>query len=117
MGQINIKRIYAPAEASDGKRVLVDRLWPRGVSKDAAKLDLWLKDIAPSTELRQWFHAGEAADRWEQFKLKYLAELKQNAAVEVLRDVIDKNETVSLLYSVHDVVHNHAQLLKEFLEG
>jgi uncharacterized protein YeaO (DUF488 family) len=117
MGTINIKRIYAQAEAGDGKRVLLDRLWPRGVSKDAAKLDLWLKDVAPSTELRQWFHAGEAADRWKQFKLQYLAELKHNTAVEVLRDLIDKNETVTLLYSVHDEVHNHAQLLKDFMQG
>lgn len=117
MASIIIKRIYQPAEAADGKRILVDRLWPRGISKETAKLDLWLKEIAPSAELRQWFHGSDAADKWEQFKAKYWAELENNPAVGQLRDIIEKNETVTLLYSVNDEEHNHAVVLKEYLKG
>lgn len=116
MGKIITKRIYEPAEAADGKRILVDRLWPRGISKEKAKLDLWLKEIAPSTELRQWFHSEAGADKWSQFKSKYLTELKHNAAVAELRDIVNKNDVVTLLYSVHDEAHNHAQLIKMFIE-
>src|SRR5580693_2268295 len=113
MGSINTKRIYLPAEKSDGFRILVDRLWPRGISKEKAKLDLWSKEIAPSTELRQWFHGSDAPDRWEQFKAKYLLELDQNPAVEDLRGIITKHEKVTLLYAINDEMHNHAQILKE----
>ena len=115
MAVILIKRIYLPAETSDGARILVDRLWPRGVSKAAAKLDLWLKEIAPSTELRQWFHNSDHTDRWEQFKAKYLLELAQNRSVAELKDIVGHNDKVTLLYSVNDGHHNHALILKEFI--
>jgi len=117
MGKVNIKRIYSTAKKTDGFRILVDRLWPRGVSKESAKLDLWLKEIAPSTELRQWFHASAAPDGWQQFKAKYLLELDRNPAVEVLRDVVTKHEKATLLYAVNDEMHNHAQILKELIAG
>jgi uncharacterized protein YeaO (DUF488 family) len=117
MATINIKRIYKPAEKTDGLRILVDRLWPRGINKEAAQLDLWLKEIAPSTELRKWFHSGDAANKWEEFKAKYLTELKQNEAVKELLNIINNNKTVSFLYAVPDENHNHALILKEFIEG
>lgn len=117
MATINIKRIYLLPEKSDGFRVLVDRLWPRGVSKESAKLDLWLKDIAPSTELRQWFHGSDATDKWGQFKARYLSELDQNPAVHTLKDIVIKNELVTLLYAVNDEEHNHALILKKFISG
>ena len=114
---IQIKRVYEQAAKSDGQRFLVDRLWPRGVSKATAKLDLWLKEIAPSTELRQWFHNSDRTDRWEQFKAKYLLELAQNRSVAELKDIIGHNDTVTLLYAVNDEHHNHALILKEFIAG
>jgi uncharacterized protein YeaO (DUF488 family) len=117
MSTIKIKRIYSAPEQADGTRILVDRLWPRGLSKANAHLDLWLKEIAPSTELRQSFHSSDAPDKWERFKANYLKELEQNPAVEELRDIIAKNETVTFLYAVHDEQHNHALILKEVLNG
>jgi uncharacterized protein YeaO (DUF488 family) len=116
MATINIKRIYKPAEKTDGFRILVDRLWPRGVSKETARLDAWLKEIAPSTELRKTFHSSNAPDKWDEFKAKYLSELKQNEAVKQLVEFINKHETVTLLYSVPDENENHALLLKQFIE-
>jgi uncharacterized protein YeaO (DUF488 family) len=116
MATINIKRIYKPAEKTDGFRVLVDRLWPRGISKEAAHLDLWLKEIAPPTELRQWFHSSDADDRWDEFKARYLMELHENDVVSQLADLANDNETVTLLYAVPDENHNHALILKEFIE-
>ena len=113
---INTKRIYEPAEETDGKRILVDRLWPRGISKEKAKLDLWLKEIAPSTQLRQWFHSETGQDKWSQFKSKYLTELKHNPAVEELKNIVAKSDNITLLYSVHDEEHNHANILKSFIE-
>ena len=74
--KVNIKRIYGPAEKNDGYRILVDRLWPRGLTKESAKIDLWLKEVAPTTELRQWFHAGKGG--FDEFKVKYNRELKEN---------------------------------------
>jgi len=117
MAAIHIKRIYLPAEKSDGVRILVDRLWPRGISKASAKLDLWLKDIAPSTALRQWFHSSNGTGKWTQFKAKYLVELAQNRSVEELKDIVGQNDTVTLLYAVNDEDHNHALILKEFITG
>ena len=117
MAEIKIKRIYQPAEDSDGFRILVDRLWPRGVRKEAIANGQWLKEIAPSTELRQWFHHNEAADRWTLFKHKYLTELKDNEAADILRDLAEKHGTITLLYSVPDEQHNHAVILKDFLEN
>lgn len=113
MGTIKIKRIYEPYEATDGKRILVDRLWPRGMKKESAHLDEWMKEIAPSTELRKWFHQNTA--QWQEFTSRYTIELKQNNAVDKLLDIINKNNTVTLLYSVHDTEHNHALVLLRFI--
>lgn len=110
---IQIKRIYENAEPSDGKRILVDRLWSRGISKENAHLDLWLKEVAPSTELRKWFHAA-TPDHWKEFKQLYLKELETNSAVEELQQIASRN-TVTLLYSAKDVENNHAIILKEYL--
>lgn len=110
---IQIKRIYENAEPSDGKRILVDRLWSRGISKENAHLDLWLKEVAPSTELRKWFHAA-MPDNWEEFKQRYLKELETNSAVEELQHIAVEH-TVTLLYSAKDVEYNHAIILKEYL--
>lgn len=107
-----IKRIYEPAEVSDGIRVLVDRLWPRGVSKEEAGVDLWLKAIAPSPDLRKWF--GHDPAHWEEFGHRYRAELAGNAEViDQLRGIGGK---VTLLYAAHDQSHNHALVLLDFLQ-
>ncbi|MCK9511249.1 MAG: DUF488 domain-containing protein [Pigmentiphaga sp.] len=112
---LRLKRAYEPAESSDGLRILVDRLWPRGLSKDKAALDDWLKDIAPSTELRRWF--GHDPERWKEFQRRYREELKQHGeALEHLRGLA-KEKTVTLVYSAHDEEHNDAVVLKEVLLG
>lgn len=110
---IHIKRIYEKADPSDGKRILVDRLWSRGISKENAHLDLWLKEIAPSTELRKWFHVA-TPNHWHEFKQRYLKELETNSAVQELQQIASRN-TVTLLYSAKDVENNHAIILKEYL--
>ena len=113
MEKILIKRIYEPAAKSDGCRVLVDRLWPRGVSKEAAKLDLWLPDIGPSTTLRQWFNHDPV--RWAEFQHRYHAELKEKSEfVMELKEQAQKG-TVTLLYSAKDERHNQAVALRTFL--
>jgi uncharacterized protein YeaO (DUF488 family) len=114
MKDLPIKRIYEPAEKSDGFRILVDRLWPRGIKKETAGIDVWLKDVAPSTELRQWFHSGDKD--WQEFRHKYLLELKHNPAVGELADLIEQHKTVTLLYAAKDEQHNHALVLKGFLQ-
>ena len=113
MGTVQVKRVYEPVEPTDGKRILVDRLWPRGMKKETAHLDEWLKDIAPSTELRKWFHHDAA--EWQEFTARYMLELKQNNAVNTLIDIISKNKTVTLLYGAHDTEHNHALVLLQFI--
>jgi uncharacterized protein YeaO (DUF488 family) len=113
MSNIKIKRIYEPSSPIDGYRILVDRLWPRGMKKEDAHIDKWLKEIAPSTELRQWFHAEPG--RWEQFKAKYLDELKNSNAVDELIAYINEYETVTLLYSVKDEEHNHALIIRDLV--
>ncbi len=107
------KRIFDDPAPDDGFRVLVDRLWPRGVSKQRAALDLWLKDVAPSTELRTWFH--EAPDRFDEFARRYTAELTGNPAVDELRRLGREHPTVTLLYGVRDRERNHAAVLARFL--
>ena len=112
---VKLKRIYAPASADDGTRILVDRLWPRGVSKARAALGSWSKDAAPSTELREWF--GHDPARWEGFCERYRAELKRNPeAVEELRTVA-RQGPVTLLFAARDEVHNEAVVFREFLLG
>lgn len=108
-----IKRIYdAPAD-DDGCRVLVDRLWPRGVSKVDARLDLWLKDVAPSAPLRQEF--GHMTERFEDFRLKYRQELENNPAVATLQDLAATNSRVTLLHGARDPEVNHDRVLLEFI--
>ncbi|MEQ9449845.1 MAG: DUF488 family protein [Rhodospirillaceae bacterium] len=112
------KRVYEPAAAKDGYRVLIDRLWPRGVSKDAAAVDLWLKEIAPSTELRKWF--GHDAARWEGFADRYREELKTAdpaAALETLRAAGRKHAVVTLLFATKEFEQSHAVLLLTALEA
>lgn len=113
---IKIKRAYYPAEEDDGFRILVDRLWPRGISKEKAKLDLWLKDIAPSNELRKWF--GHDRDRWEDFGKKYKEELKaRKTLLKYIRNIERKNGTVTLIYGAKDEKHNNAVVLRDKLQG
>lgn len=109
--QISIKRAYEAPDPTDGLRVLVDRLWPRGLSKADAAIDLWLRDVAPSTELRQWF--GHRTDRWEAFRSRYSAELQANPSFGELRALSVRRLT--LVYAAKDVTHNHARVLLEHL--
>jgi len=115
---VAIKRVYEPASRSDGARVLVDRLWPRGLSKDRAGVDEWLRDLAPSNELRRWFHARP--DHWEMFRKKYLKELSQPEAQEALRalyQLAHKRNRLTLLFASKNETHNNALVLKELLDG
>ena len=110
---IVVKRVYEPPAAEDGQRVLVDRIWPRGVSKEHAALALWLKEIAPSDALRKWF--GHEPARWAEFQKRYGAELDGNGdAVAQLRGLLSKGK-VTLLYGAHDEAHNNAVALAEYL--
>ena len=112
---IAVKRIYDAPEKSDGQRVLVDRIWPRGVAKKNAALTLWLKDIAPSDELRKWF--GHEPERWAEFRRRYGAELDRNKeAVAELRGLLGEGK-VTLLYGAHDEVHNNAVALAGYLQA
>lgn len=110
---LKIKRIYLPAEDTDGYRILVDRLWPRGIKKENAKVDLWVKDVAPSTELREWF--AHIPERFNEFKERYCAELKGNEAFANLVQVVQKHDTVTLLFSAKDEEHNNAVVLKDII--
>jgi uncharacterized protein YeaO (DUF488 family) len=111
---VNIKRAYLPAEKSDGTRVLIDRLWPRGVSKEKAKISLWLKAIAPSTELRKWF--GHDTEKWAEFQKRYKSELKKNKeAVAELKKVLKRGRT-TLIYGARDEEHNDAVVLQDYLK-
>ena len=110
---IRIKRVYDPPAGDDGRRVLVDRLWPRGLRRDEARIDLWLKNIAPSTELRRWF--GHDPDKWREFKTRYFRELKQHQdAVDELKKLA-KAGRLTLLYAAKDLENNNAAALKEYL--
>lgn len=111
MATFKIKRVYEDAEPADGRRVLVDRLWPRGVKKD--KVDLWLKDVAPSADLRDWFH--HEPRKFADFARKYQAELKKNPVVAELRKLARQHKTVTLLYGARDTENNQAVVLKKYL--
>jgi uncharacterized protein YeaO (DUF488 family) len=111
---IKIKRAYEPAEKSDGFRILVDRLWPRGIKKEALAADSWLKEIAPSDVLRKWFH-HDAAANWETFQTKYLAELKESTGIDALKELIKEHKIITLVYGAKDELHNQATVIKEFL--
>jgi len=110
--KIRVKRVYEPAEKSDGIRILVDRLWPRGIEK--GRIDLWLKDIAPSNTLRKWY--GHVPERWNEFRKRYLKELESNETG--LRELVAaaKGKTLTLLYGARDTEHNQAEIILEFLK-
>ena len=113
--RLKLKRAYETASPDDGLRILVDRLWPRGVSKAKAALDEWMKDIAPSRELREWF--GHDPARWSEFQRRYRAELRQHAdELNRIRELARKG-TVTLVYSAHDEQHNDAVVLRDVLLG
>jgi uncharacterized protein YeaO (DUF488 family) len=114
-GEVKLKRVYEPQTRCDGVRVLVDRLWPRGVSKTAAALDQWMKEIAPSTELRKWF--GHDPERWEEFGRRYAAELHANDELLGQLGALARQGTVTLVYSAHDEAHNDAVVLRDVLLG
>lgn len=111
--QVKLKRAYEAASQSDGTRILVDRMWPRRISKEKAKIDLWLKDLAPSKELRKWF--GHDPDKWEEFQDKYFQELENNQdQVKTLVEQV-RQDPVTLVYSAKDPEHNNAVVLKKYL--
>ena len=110
---ICVKRTYAPAARADGKRILVERLWPRGMTKAAVAADAWMKDVAPSAELRRWF--SHRTERWDEFRRRYVDELRASPAV--WKPILEESHrgTVTLLYSAHDDAHNSAVVLRAFL--
>jgi uncharacterized protein YeaO (DUF488 family) len=111
---IKIKRVYEAPNQDDGKRILVDRLWPRGLTKEKASVDLWLKDIAPTTTLRKWF--GHDPEKYEEFKNRYFDELKNNKEqVALLKNEIKKGP-ITLVYGAKDELHNEAFVLKDMLK-
>jgi uncharacterized protein YeaO (DUF488 family) len=112
---IRLKRAYEEPSIEDGERILVDRLWPRGLTKQRAKIDLWMKDIAPSTELRKWF--GHDPKRWKEFSKRFLVELKQKK--ELVNELKKKARigTVTLVYAARDEEHNEALVLKKLLSS
>ena len=112
---IRLKRVYEPAAKSDGQRLLVERLWPRGVKKEALQLDSWLREVAPSAELRKWF--GHRPERWAEFQRRYRTELDANAANwQPILDAAQK-KTVTLLFSSHDAEHNNVVALADYLRA
>lgn len=111
---IKIKRAYQPLERSDGLRILIDRLWPRGIKKEDANFHVWLKEIAPSNQLRKWFN--HEPEKWEEFRKKYKSELKDSAALKELLALIKNQKIITLIYSAKDEQHNQALVLKGFLE-
>lgn len=115
--ELRLKRVYDDPAPEDGFRVLVDRLWPRGLSKDRAAIDLWAKDVAPTTELRKAFH-HDGMD-WSDFTSAYRAELTGPAALAVtaLREEVARHPVVTLVFGAHDEAHNHARILREALES
>lgn len=115
---VAIKRVYEPASRADGARILVDRLWPRGLTKLRAAVDEWLRDLAPSDELRHWYHVRP--DHWAMFRKKYLKELSQTDAETALRHLYDlahKKKRLTLLFASKNELQNNATVLKELLDG
>ena len=110
-----VKRVYEDPDEADGERVLVDRIWPRGLSKEKARLSDWRKELAPSNDLRKWF--GHDPERWEEFKERYRAELEEAGKLGDLRDIAerDREENVTLLFGAKDTKHNNARALEAFI--
>lgn len=115
MAQIRIKRVYEAAAPGDGCRVLVDKLWPRGVRKEALPYDIWAKDLAPSAELRIWYHA-DPEGRWAEFRRRYTDELRASQSVREFVRKIGDADTVTLLYASKNAAENHALILQEYLQ-
>ena len=116
--RICIKRVYEAASPDDGERILVDRLWPRGLSKEKAAIDIWEKDVAPSAALRKWF--GHDPDKFDDFRSKYRKELEDNPEIKRLEDMIHhlgKDKKVTLLFGAKDETRNQAAVLKEYLDS
>ncbi|WP_295728199.1 DUF488 domain-containing protein [uncultured Bifidobacterium sp.] len=113
MGQVDIKRVYEQAADEDGIRILVDRLWPRGVSKERAALSGWLKDVAPSPDLRRWWHHDP--DRFEDFARRYCIELDDNPALEDLLSIAREHDRTTLVYAAKDPAVNHALILRDYV--
>lgn len=111
---VHIKRVYEEATAKDGYRILVDRLWPRGVKKEDAQIDKWFKDIAPTPALRKWY--GHKPEKWKEFVTRYYEELKDSAAVEELHEDIHKHKTVTLVFAAKDEEHSHALALLNYIK-
>lgn len=116
MTKIQIKRVYEEAAEDDGYRVLVDRLWPRGMKKEYLKYNDWEKDITPSSQLRKWFHEN-LSEHWEEFAAMYRKELSESDAVKKFLSKINQYDTVTLLYASKEPVHNHARILQQYLES
>jgi uncharacterized protein YeaO (DUF488 family) len=114
-GNVKLKRAYEPPAAEDGTRVLIDRLWPRGISKEHAAIDQWMKDISPSTALRKWF--GHDPARWDEFRRRYAKEVHQNADLLDQLRTLARQGPITLVYSAHDEVHNDAVELRNLLLG
>ncbi len=112
---VRLKRVYDDPSDSDGVRILIDRLWPRGLSKKDAQVDHWLKDVAPSAELRKWF--GHDPQKWTEFRTRYRAELSDNPALDELKSVVEEEGEVTLLYAAKDQEHNHAIVLKQVMDA
>ena len=112
---VKIKRVYDPVSKDDGKRILIDRLWPRGVNKDEAKIDEWLKEIAPSAELRRWY--GHDPSKWEEFRKRYMKELNEKADIVDRLGKEGKKGQLTLLFAAKDKEHSNAAVLKEMLSG
>lgn len=113
MGQVDIKRVYEQAADEDGVRILVDRLWPRGVSKERAALSGWLKDVAPSPDLRRWWHHDP--DRFEDFARRYRTELDDNPALEDMLSIVREHDRTTLVYAAKDPAVNHALILRDYI--
>ena len=112
---IKLKRVYEKTTIDDGFRILVERLWPRGIAKDKTQIDLWLKDISPSPELREWYSHDIA--KWKEFQRRYREELSKNDSVNNLKEILSKQTPVTFVYAARDEMHNSALVLKEFLEN
>jgi uncharacterized protein YeaO (DUF488 family) len=115
IGNVKLKRAYEAASSDDGRRILIDRLWPRGVKKTDAKIDEWMKDIAPSTALRKWF--GHDPDRWQEFRRRYEAEVKEHPELLERLRMLARQGPITLVFSAHDEAHNDAVVLKDLVLG
>jgi len=112
---INVKRVYESPSSEDGYRLLVDRLWPRGLTMESANVDLWMRDVAPTTELRKWY--GHDVDKWPEFRDRYEKELTHHAELlDLIRDIEKHRKTVTLLFAAKDEQHNEANVLAEVLQ-